>query len=208
MKKVKEYLKDYHEDVNPDIDVNELKKHIKFNKPKDKTERKFWNFKLVFSIVLTILFVIPLTCFVTMKYVSNQFDDQPFILGDEDPDTIIMKYLKTNYDKYIPTSIQTIVLTDHVLVSFYLGEINNQIYLVSQIHAAESYQLKINLNSEKIMEINMNEISMDSYKVANDEFSLELLLSKNGQIIGINTVTFDLLSYKNFLNQRHTHIKI
>lgn len=200
MKKVKEYLKDYHEDVNPDIDVDELKKHIKFNKPKDKSESKFWNFKLVFSIVLTILFVIPLTCFVTMKYVSNQFDDQPFILGDEDPNTIIVKYLKTNYDRYMPTAIQTIVLTDHVLVSFYLGEINNQIYLVSQIHAEESYQLKINLNSEKIMEINMNEILMDSYKVANDEFSLELLLSKNEEIIAIKTVTFDLLSYKNFLN--------
>jgi len=192
VKKVKEYLNDYHKDLSPDIDISKLKHKIHFNdKESIHHKNRFWDFKLVFSIIVTMALVIPLTYFATIITMPT---------NSGDPSRDINQYLDINFENYSDTAIETAVLTENVMVSFYLAENGEEFYLVAQIHSLENHLLEFYVDSKEVMDIDMNAIIINNFKIINHQFDIELLLFNNQEIIETRTISFNIETYINFLN--------
>lgn len=191
MKKVKEFLKEYHEDVVPSINIIDLKQKIQFNESINRYDKKrFWDLKLLFSVILTMAFVIPLTYLATIVYMPA---------NSEDPSRDINQYLEINFEAYNNTAIETTVFTDNVIVSFYLAEKDNELYLVAQIHSSENQRIKFCVDSKDVMDIDMNLIIINNFQALNHQFDLELSLIDDQEIIKTLIVSFDLDIYISFL---------
>lgn len=191
MKKVKEFLKEYHEDVVPSINIIDLKQKIQFNESINRYDKKrFWDLKLLFSVILTMAFVIPLTYLATIVYMPA---------NSEDPSRDINQYLEINFEAYNNTAIETTVFTDNVIVSFYLAEKDNELYLVAQIHSSENQRIKFCVDSKDVMDIDMNLIIINNFQALNHQFNLELSLIDDQEIIKTLIVSFDLDIYISFL---------
>lgn len=192
MKKVKEFLKEYREDVVPNINLIDLKQKIQFNDSDNKYDKKrFWDLKLLFSVILTMAFVIPLTYLATIVYMPA---------NSEDPSRDINQYLEINFETYNNTAIETTVITDNIMISFYLAEKDNELYLVAQIHSSENQLIKFYVDSKEVMDIDMNLIIINNFQTLNHQFDLEISLIDDQEIIKTILVSFDLDVYKSFLN--------
>lgn len=192
MKKVKEFLKEYREDVVPNINLIDLRQKIQFNDSENKYDKKrFWDLKLLFSVILTMAFVIPLTYLATIVYMPA---------NSEDPSRDINQYLEINFETYNNTAIETTVITDNIMISFYLAEKDNKLYLVAQIHSSENHLIKFYVDSKEVMDIDMNLIIINNFQALNHQFDLELSLIDDQEIIKTILVSFDLDIYKSFLN--------
>lgn len=192
MKKVKEFLKEYREDVVPNINLIDLKQKIQFNDSDNKYDKKrFWDLKLLFSVILTMAFVIPLTYLATIVYMPA---------NSEDPSRDINQYLEINFETYNNTAIETTVITDNIMISFYLAEKDNELYLVAQIHSSENQLIKFYVDSKEVMDIDMNLIIINNFQTLNHQFDLEISLIDDQEIIKTILVSFDLDIYKSFLN--------
>lgn len=192
MKKVKEFLKEYREDVVPNINLIDLKQKIQFNDSENKYDKKrFRDLKLLFSVILTMAFVIPLTYLATIVYMPA---------NSEDPSGDINQYLEINFETYNNTAIETTVITDNIMISFYLAEKDNELYLVAQIHSSENQLIKFYVDSKEVMDIDMNLIIINNFQALNHQFDLELSLIDDQEIIKTILVSFDLDIYKSFLN--------
>lgn len=192
MKKVKEFLKEYREDVVPNINLIDLKQKIQFNDSENKYDKKrFRDLKLLFSVILTMAFVIPLTYLATIVYMPA---------NSEDPSRDINQYLEINFETYNNTAIETTVITDNIMISFYLAEKDNELYLVAQIHSSENQLIKFYVDSKEVMDIDMNLIIINNFQALNHQFDLELSLIDDQEIIKTILVSFDLDIYKSFLN--------
>lgn len=192
MKKVKEFLKEYREDVVPNINLIDLKQKIQFNDSDNKYDKKrFWDLKLLFSVILTMAFVIPLTYLATIVYMPA---------NSEDPSRDINQYLEINFETYNNTAIETTVITDNIMTSFYLAEKDNELYLVAQIHSSENQLIKFYVDSKEVMDIDMNLIIINNFQTLNHQFDLEISLIDDQEIIKTILVSFDLDIYKSFLN--------
>lgn len=192
MKKVKEFLKEYREDVVPNINLIDLKQKIQFNDSDNKYDKKrFWDLKLLFSVILTMAFVIPLTYLATIVYMPA---------NSEDPSRDINQYLEINFETYNNTAIETTVITDNIMISFYLAEKDNELYLVAQIHSSENQLIKFHVDSKEVMDIDMNLIIINNFQALNHQFDLEISLIDDQEIIKTILVSFDLDIYKSFLN--------
>ena len=192
MKKVKEFLKEYREDVVPNINLIDLKQKIQFNDSDNKYDKKrFWDLKLLFSVILTMAFVIPLTYLATIVYMPA---------NSEDPSRDINQYLEINFETYNNTAIETTVITDNIMISFYLAEKYNELYLVAQIHSSEKQLIKFYVDSKEVMDIDMNLIIINNFQALNHQFDLEISLIDDQEIIKTILVSFDLDIYKSFLN--------
>lgn len=192
MKKVKEFLKEYREDVVPNINLIDLKQKIQFNDSDNKYDKKrFWDLKLLFSVILTMAFVIPLTYLATIVYMPA---------NSEDPSRDINQYLEINFEMYNNTAIETTVITDNIMISFYLAEKDNELYLVAQIHSSENQLIKFYVDSKEVMDIDMNLIKINNFQALNHQFDLEISLIDDQEIIKTILVSFDLDIYKSFLN--------
>ena len=192
MKKVKEFLKEYREDVVPNINLIDLKQKIQFNDSDNKYDKKrFWDLKLLFSVILTMAFVIPLTYLATIVYMPA---------NSEDLSRDINQYLEINFETYNNTAIETTVITDNIMISFYLAEKDNELYLVAQIHSSENQLIKFYVDSKEVMDIDMNLIIINNFQALNHQFDLEISLIDDQEIIKTILVSFDLDIYKSFLN--------
>lgn len=192
MKKVKEFLKEYREDVVPNINLIDLKQKIQFNDSDNKYDKKrFWDLKLLFSVILTMAFVIPLTYLATIVYMPA---------NSEDPSRDLNQYLEINFETYNNTAIETTVITDNIMISFYLAEKDNELYLVAQIHSSENQLIKFYVDSKEVMDIDMNLIIINNFQTLNHQFDLEISLIDDQEIIKTILVSFDLDIYKSFLN--------
>lgn len=192
MKKVKEFLKEYREDVVPNINLIDLKQKIQFNDSDNKYDKKrFWDLKLLFSVILTMAFVIPLTYLATIVYMPA---------NSEDPSRDINQYLEINFETYNNTAIEATVITDNIMISFYLAEKDNELYLVAQIHSSENQLIKFYVDSKEVMDIDMNLIIINNFQALNHQFDLEISLIDDQEIIKTILVSFDLDIYKSFLN--------
>lgn len=192
MKKVKEFLKEYREDVVPNINLIDLKQKIQFNDSDNKYDKKrFWDLKLLFSVILTMAFVIPLTYLATIVYMPA---------NSEDPSRDLNQYLEINFETYNNTAIETTVITDNIMISFYLAEKDNELYLVAQIHSSENQLIKFYVDSKEVMDIDMNLIIINNFQALNHQFDLEISLIDDQEIIKTILVSFDLDIYKSFLN--------
>lgn len=192
MKKVKEFLKEYREDVVPNINLIDLKQKIQFNDSDNKYDKKrFWDLKLLFSVILTMAFVIPLTYLATIVYMPA---------NSEDPSRDLNQYLEINFETYNNTAIETTVITDNIMISFYLAEKDNELYLVAQIHSSENQLIKFHVDSKEVMDIDMNLIIINNFQALNHQFDLEISLIDDQEIIKTILVSFDLDIYKSFLN--------
>jgi len=192
VKKVKEFLKEYREDVVPNINLIDLKQKIQFNDSDNKYDKKrFWDLKLLFSVILTMAFVIPLTYLATIVYMPA---------NSEDPSRDINQYLEINFETYNNTAIETTVITDNIMISFYLAEKYNELYLVAQIHSSEKQLIKFYVDSKEVMDIDMNLIIINNFQALNHQFDLEISLIDDQEIIKTILVSFDLDIYKSFLN--------
>lgn len=192
MKKVKEFLKEYREDVVPNINLIDLKQKIQFNDSENKYDKKrFRDLKLLFSVILTMAFVIPLTYLATIVYMPA---------NSEDPSGDINQYLEINFETYNNTAIETTVITDNIMISFYLAEKDNELYLVAQIHSSENQLIKFYVDSKEVMDIDMNLIIINNFQALNHQFDLEISLIDDQEIIKTILVSFDLDIYKSFLN--------
>jgi hypothetical protein len=192
VKKVKEFLKEYREDVVPNINLIDLKQKIQFNDSDNKYDKKrFWDLKLLFSVILTMAFVIPLTYLATIVYMPA---------NSEDPSRDINQYLEINFETYNNTAIETTVITDNIMTSFYLAEKDNELYLVAQIHSSENQLIKFYVDSKEVMDIDMNLIIINNFQALNHQFDLEISLIDDQEIIKTILVSFDLDIYKSFLN--------
>lgn len=192
MKKVKEFLKEYREDVVPNINLIDLKQKIQFNDSDNKYDKKrFWDLKLLFSVILTMAFVIPLTYLATIVYMPA---------NSEDPSRDINQYLEINFETYNNTAIETTVITDNIMISFYLAEKDNELYLVAQIHSSENQLIKFYVDSKEVMDIDMNLIIINNFQALNHQFDLEISLIDDQEIVKTILVSFDLDIYKSFLN--------
>lgn len=192
MKKVKEFLKEYREDVVPNINLIDLKQKIQFNDSENKYDKKrFRDLKLLFSVILTMAFVIPLTYLATIVYMPA---------NSEDPSRDINQYLEINFETYNNTAIEATVITDNIMISFYLAEKDNELYLVAQIHSSENQLIKFYVDSKEVMDIDMNLIIINNFQALNHQFDLEISLIDDQEIIKTILVSFDLDIYKSFLN--------
>ena len=175
VKKVKEFLKEYREDVVPNINLIDLKQKIQFNDSDNKYDKKrFWDLKLLFSVILTMAFVIPLTYLATIVYMPA---------NSEDPSRDLNQYLEINFETYNNTAIETTVITDNIMISFYLAEKDNELYLVAQIHSSENQLIKFYVDSKEVMDIDMNLIIINNFQALNHQFDLEISLIDDQEII-------------------------
>src|SRR5690554_6883449 len=123
MKKVKKFLSNHEEDFNPKISLDEIKNQITFKEDsRYKWNRSFFDLKLILSILITILIVVPTTIFLTGVYTPTNIDD---------PNTNIHLYLDKNFDSYLLSPIESELINEHAIISFYYGKKDNAYYVIT-----------------------------------------------------------------------------
>ncbi|MGI6781758.1 MAG: hypothetical protein ACOX56_02905 [Acholeplasmataceae bacterium] len=189
MKKVKKYLKDYEKDFNVDINLEELKSNLEFVPQKKKTSFfRTLKFKIALTTIVTIILVVPLTVFLTLK-ISTYL--QPEVHKQED------KYLEDNFEKHIAKPIQTEFLLDEIILSFYYAKNKDDYYLVVYTDSQPNYLIKFNIDGIEFS-IDTNKTNLGQIKIDNSKDTVVKIKIYHGgqellyQEVPIETTKFNI----------------
>lgn len=189
MKEVKKFLSDYNEDFNPNVNLDKIKSQITFkNNSKIIEKIRFFDLKLVLTVLVTILIVIPTTILITRIYSPTYSDD---------PNRNIFLYLDKNFDSFLSSPIESELL-DEAIISFYLGRKNNDFYVISFLETKNDYIPHFKTTPPQL--ITTINSSISTIKVDNiNLLTIEVIIEYKDKTITSNTYLLELDNFKHLI---------
>lgn len=198
-KKIKEYFKNYPDDVHFSKDIDEVKKHIEFSnksQEKDLPIKSWMNWKTVIAVLIAILIVAPTTFLIGYFIDSNNMIP---IGGEPNDEFQILEYLEEQFDSHVGASIKTIGYSDDLLISFYLGRNNGVDYLVAYVNSEINYVISFKENEVEKLLIYTEAVFIDMYAIEYSSFELEMTISYQDDVLQTRVLEFDLEEFLNLL---------
>lgn len=198
-KKVKEYFKNYPDDVHFSKDIKEVKKHLEFSNISEENDspiNSWLNWKTVIAVLVAVLIVAPTTFFIGYFIDSNNM-----IPIDENPNDEfqILEYLEEQFDSHVGASIKTVGYSDDLLISFYLGRNNGIDYLVVYVNSDIDYVISFKENETERLLIYNEAMFIDMYAIEYSSFELEMTISYQENVLQTRVLEFDLEEFLNLL---------